>query len=86
MAALERQAETEDQGEGLGSLVPFMREGVMRLGDHRFDNEKTRLALAEVGCPEPAGDTDWLRRMFEYFRGVGSVPPPDAARQEVHHA
>jgi amino acid adenylation domain-containing protein/thioester reductase-like protein len=78
MAALERQAETENQGEGLGSLVPFMREGVMRLGDQRFENEKTRLALADVGCPQPAGDTGWICRMFEYFRAVGAVPPPNA--------
>lgn len=79
MADLERQAEGEDQGEGLGSLVPFMREGVMRLGDHCFDNEKTRRALADVGCPQPPGDTRWLGRMFDYFRAAGAVPAPGAA-------
>lgn len=86
MAALERQAETDGQGEGLGSLVPFMREGVMRLGRHSFDNEKTRRALVDVGCPHPAGDADWIRRMFGYFRTFGAVPPPDATREGGHDA
>ncbi len=86
MAALERLAEDEEQGEGLGSLVPFMREGVMRLGDISFDNEKTVAALAEVGCPQPPEDTGWIHRMFEYFRAVGAVPPPRGAPTGGHDA
>jgi amino acid adenylation domain-containing protein/thioester reductase-like protein len=86
MAALERQAESDEAGEGLGSLVPLMREGVMRLGKHTFDNEKSRRALGEVGCPHPREDTAWIRRMFSYFRELGAVPPPDAVRQGGHNA
>lgn len=74
MAALEQRAEAG----GLGSLVPFMREGVMRLGKHTFDNEKTRRALAELGCPPPEADTGWLHRMFAYFRVADAVPRPSA--------
>ncbi|WP_194836618.1 non-ribosomal peptide synthetase [Nocardia sp. XZ_19_369] len=82
MAALERQAaETDDQRWGLGPLVPLMREGVMRLGAHTFDNEKSRRALADVGCPYPQVDTGWIRRMFEYFRAVGALAPPDGLNQ-----
>ncbi|MGI5350344.1 amino acid adenylation domain-containing protein [Streptomyces sp. CA-250714] len=73
MAALERQVESGDQQRGLGPLVPLMREGMMRLGDLSFDNERSVRALADLGCPIPAADTRWLRRMFAYFRAVGAV-------------
>ena len=84
MAELERQTEGEDQGGGLGSLVPFMREGVMRLGEHCFDNEKTRRALADVGCPQPRGETRWLGRMFDYFRAAGALPAQGAMGEAPH--
>ncbi|MCE7000428.1 amino acid adenylation domain-containing protein [Saccharothrix sp. S26] len=77
LSALERQAEHDDQGGGLGSLVPLMREGVMRLGRHTFDNERTRRALAAVGCPQPGPDTGWVHRMFDYFQDIGAVPSPE---------
>ncbi|WP_211222310.1 non-ribosomal peptide synthetase [Actinokineospora enzanensis] len=80
MAALEARVETEDRGQGLGSLVPLMREGVLRLGTYTFDNEKTRRALADVGCPHPHADTDWIRRVFAYFTALGSVPPGRATQ------
>ncbi|MFI5778976.1 amino acid adenylation domain-containing protein [Nocardia sp. NPDC051570] len=81
MTALERQVETDERSQGLGPLVPFMREGVMRLGAHSFDNEKSRRALARLGCPYPPVDTAWIHRMFEYFRAVGALPPSDALPQ-----
>lgn len=74
MTALESQAESDGRGQGLGSLVPFMREGVMRLGRHSFDSRRTRRALTDVGCPHPTADTGWLRRMFAYFRTLDGVP------------
>ncbi|WP_433664243.1 amino acid adenylation domain-containing protein [Nocardia sp. CA-128927] len=78
MAALEREAaENDDQRRGLGPLVPLMREGVMRLGAHSFDNEKSGRALADVGCPYPQADPGWIHRMFEYFRAVGAIAQPD---------
>ncbi|MFI6216861.1 amino acid adenylation domain-containing protein [Nocardia brasiliensis] len=78
MGALEQEVgDSDDQRQGLGPLVPLMREGVMRLGKHTFDNEKSRRALADVGCPYPQADTGWIHRMFEYFRAVGAVAPPD---------
>ncbi|MBN6039891.1 thioester reductase domain-containing protein [Amycolatopsis sp. 195334CR] len=84
MAELEHQVET--RGEGLGPLVPMMREGVLRLGAITFGNEKTRRALAEAGCPPPPADPDWLRRMFEYFRAAGAVPPPAGTDPGGRHA
>ncbi len=81
LVALERQVETDERSQGLGPLVPFMREGVMRLGAHSFDNEKSRRALARLGCPYPPADTGWIHRMFEYFRAVGALPPSDAPPQ-----
>ncbi|QFU90198.1 thioester reductase domain-containing protein [Amycolatopsis sp. YIM 10] len=84
MAELERQAET--RGQGLGPLVPLMREGVLRLGAITFGNERTRRALTEVGCPPPPADPGWIRRMFEYFRAAGAVPPPAAADPGGRHA
>ncbi|GAA2923105.1 hypothetical protein GCM10020221_19020 [Streptomyces thioluteus] len=84
MVALERQAEAGDQGGGLGPLVPLMREGVMRLGDISFANEKSASALADVGCPLPPADTGWVHQMFAYFRTVGAVPPPGGAPLEGH--
>nr|ABW71853.1 nonribosomal peptide synthetase [Streptomyces refuineus subsp. thermotolerans] len=86
LAALERQAGTEAQGQGLGPLVPLMREGAMRLGSHSFDNGRTMRAVADVGCPCPPADTEWIRRMFEYFRAIGSVPPPDGVTLGGHVA
>ena len=85
MAALERQAESDSQGEGLGSLVPFMREGVMRLANHTFDNEKTARALGELRIAVPPRDPGWIRRMFGYFRAVGSVSRPAVKREGDHH-
>ncbi|WP_405162965.1 amino acid adenylation domain-containing protein [Nocardia sp. NBC_01499] len=86
MAALERQAaETDDQRYGLGPLVPLMREGVMRLGAHSFDNEKSRSALADVGCPYPQVDPGWIHRMFEYFRAVGAIAQPDGRAETGDH-
>ncbi|WP_017545382.1 non-ribosomal peptide synthetase [Nocardiopsis prasina] len=85
MAALEKRAESDAQGEGLGPLVPFMREGVMRLGDHAFDNERTRRSLAGLGCPLPPADTRWIDRMFEYFRSHGAVPLPEKERRKASH-
>ncbi|SER03810.1 non-ribosomal peptide synthetase [Actinokineospora terrae] len=81
LAALEEQAQDDDQGEGLGTLVPLMREGVMRLGTHTFDNAWTRRALADLGYPQPEQDTGWVRRMFDYFRANGTAPRPDAANR-----
>jgi amino acid adenylation domain-containing protein/thioester reductase-like protein len=86
MAALERQVEGGDQGRGLGPLVPLLREGVMRLGEHSFDNEKSRRALADVGCPCPPVDTGWIHQMFEYFRAIGAVPPLKGADRGGHNA
>ncbi|MFD3683238.1 amino acid adenylation domain-containing protein [Nocardiopsis sp. NPDC058631] len=86
MAALEKRAESDARGEGLGPLVPFMREGVMRLGDHAFDNERTRRSLAGLGCPLPPEDTGWINRMFEYFRSHGAVPLPEKERRKESHA
>ncbi|MFL1375955.1 non-ribosomal peptide synthetase [Nocardiopsis protaetiae] len=85
MAALEERAESDSRGEGLGPLVPFMREGVMRLGDHAFDNDRTRRSLAGLGCPLPPEDTGWINRMFEYFRSHGAVPRPEKARRKASH-
>ncbi|MGY2061818.1 SDR family oxidoreductase, partial [Nocardia gipuzkoensis] len=62
LVALERQVESDERSQGLGPLVPFMREGVMRLGAHSFDNEKSRRALARLGCPYPPADTGWIHR------------------------
>ncbi|MEV6560116.1 amino acid adenylation domain-containing protein [Nocardia sp. NPDC051756] len=77
MAALEREAaENDDERRGLGPLVPLMREGVMRLGAHSFANEKSRRALADVGCPFPQANPGWIHRMFEYFRAVGAIAQP----------
>ncbi|WP_345667715.1 amino acid adenylation domain-containing protein [Streptomyces similanensis] len=84
LAALERQVETDAQGQGLGPLVPLMREGVMRLGSHTFDNTRTMRAAAEAGCPCPPADTEWIRQMFAYFRANGSVPPPDGVTLGGH--
>ncbi|GAA3027832.1 non-ribosomal peptide synthetase [Actinokineospora globicatena] len=78
LTALERQAEDDDRGEGLGSLVPLMREGVMRLGTHTFDNARTRRALVEVGYPQPRQDPAWVHRMFDYFLARGAAPHPGA--------
>ncbi|PXX54767.1 amino acid adenylation domain-containing protein/thioester reductase-like protein [Nocardia tenerifensis] len=86
MAALERQAaETDDERRGLGPLVPLMREGVMRLGAHSFDNEKSRRALADVGCPYPQADPGWIHRMFDYFRAVGAIAQPDGRTHGGDH-
>ncbi|MFD6160082.1 amino acid adenylation domain-containing protein [Nocardia sp. NPDC060256] len=83
MAALEREtAENDDERRGLGPLVPLMREGVMRLGAHSFDNEKSRRALADVGCPYPQADPGWIHRMFEYFRAVGAIAQPAQGGEE----
>ncbi|NGO44269.1 non-ribosomal peptide synthetase family protein [Streptomyces ureilyticus] len=86
MAALERRVEADGQERGLGPLVPLMREGVMRLGDISFDNQKSRRALADVGCPLPPADTKWVQRMFEYFRAAGVVPSASRAPLEEQDA
>ncbi|MDQ1287790.1 MAG: hypothetical protein QG622_1355, partial [Actinomycetota bacterium] len=78
MSALERQAGTEGHGrrQGLGSLVPLMREGVMRLGRFGVDNTFTQNALFAAGCPIPPADPALIHRMFEYFRRLGALPSP----------
>ncbi|MCM6778271.1 amino acid adenylation domain-containing protein [Nocardia sp. CDC159] len=86
LAELERQVETGDQRAGLGPLVPFMREGVLRLGAHSFDNARSERALAELGCPFPAAEPGWIHGMFEYFRVVGAVRPPQAVPQGGVHS
>lgn len=85
MAALEQRAESDAREEGLGSLVPFMREGVMRLGDHAFGNERTRRRLTDLGCSVPVEDTGWISRMFAYFRSHGAVPLPEKDRRKERH-
>lgn len=86
MAALERRVEADGQERGLGPLVPLMREGAMRLGDISFDNQKSRRALADVGCPLPPADTKWVQHMFEYFRVAGVVPSASRAPLEEQDA
>ncbi|NSC25609.1 amino acid adenylation domain-containing protein [Streptomyces albus subsp. chlorinus] len=85
MTALESQVESGDQQQGLGPLVPLMREGAMRLGNISFDNERTERALAGLGCPLPAADTRWLRRMFAYFRAAGAVGAAPGAGGPLPH-
>lgn len=86
MAALERQVEAGDSERGLGPLVPFMREGVMRLGDIRFDNERSGRALTRAGCPFPAAEASWVQRTFAYFRSFGAVGQAERAFPEGDHA
>ncbi|WP_084144836.1 non-ribosomal peptide synthetase [Amycolatopsis jejuensis] len=84
MAALERQAGTGGRESGLGPLVPLMREGALRLGDLAFGNGKSRTALAAAGCPIPAAEPAWIRRMFEYFRSRGAIAPSGREEGEDH--
>ena len=83
LTAVERVATDDGANTNaeLASLVPMMREGVMRLGNQRFDNTRTQEALSALGHPIPSADSAWLHRMFAYFAARGAVTPPTPTPQ-----
>ncbi|MFI6230578.1 amino acid adenylation domain-containing protein [Micromonospora echinospora] len=77
LAALEA-APADPDGSSLASLVPLFREGAMKLGEHRYVNDRTTGDLARLGLEMPTVDPGWITSMLAYFTETGQLAPTPA--------